>query len=1174
MSLNNSRRLRLQNAIAAWKQKIADERAAAEAEAARIAEQERLAAEAAAAIDAETYTNQAIAALASTAPEALDTLEELAAALGDDPNFASSVTTSLGTKVDKINVTGGSVGSSTGIPVITYNSQGQITSASETGITVGNGSMTVNTGSGLVGGAQLGTANQQTNTSVTISHADTSSVSNVNNSGNTFIQDLTFDSFGHVTGATSGSVTVGDGAMTVTAGSGLSGGGQLGTANQSGASSITLNHADTSSVSNIDTSGKTVIDALTFDTYGHVTGATSRNLDFYTTSEADGRYVNVTGDTMTGALTASGGINGLTLANGITGTNYNITGVNQLEIADPGEGIVWKSGSSGDMLLAIVDDTSDSRLNLSGTGASMSINNQRVFADDYHPNADKWTTARTLSLTGDVSGSVSWDGSGNASMTTTVANDSHSHSNYLLNTTDSEQTGDFGTIYWNQGSARVNSDPRTNEPGYDSDLTNIHWWSTTAAGANYGRVGHALYNGSAYQYLHTKANQSNLYINNNVVWNAGNDGSGSGLDADLLDGQHASSFAAANHSHSYLPLSGGTITGNVTLTGADSENALTLTGTMPTIALIDNVDDNFFIHVNSNNFYILNDRDGNGSYNSWEAPYALQLEADTNIGYLFGDRIFDEGYHPNADKWTTARSLTLTGDVTGSVSWDGSANASITATVVNDSHNHNHSDGNFTVNGDLYGKAVNGAYSSIYRMGGIYFTWDSDSYGTNINHSIRSTYGDTYGDDITINSYGNVRINIDSNNNGADRFEIGQGTTGTGNVIFTTDEAGNTTSTGSLRSPIFYDSANTAYYWNPNDSSAHKFQTPSGYIHIGPMNTSHCHLQTDRSNFYFNKELRVDTGVIGSYNENLILRRAANSADQITVASGYSVATGSMRAPLFYDSNNTAYYANPASTSYFNDFRCDIMYDKDNTAYYVRPGSTSILNDARANIWYSRSNTGYYSDPESTSRLNAVDFNSGTLRGPLVVPTGNRDDGVFGTYDSYKTQHIWSMGTSYRNAADGSTFGNLYGLAYKHTNNATGGSMGGSHQMVWCQNGSAKCSLGSSIWTSGNVTAYSDIRVKTNLEIIPDALEKVKQLNGYTFDRTDVKYDEDGEPLVPIRQTGVVAQEVLKVLPEAVTGDEENHYSVAYGNMVGLLIEAVKELDAKVKDLEAKLNGN
>ena len=120
--------------------------------------------------------------------------------------------------------------------------------------------------------------------------------------------------------------------------------------------------------------------------------------------------------------------------------------------------------------------------------------------------------------------------------------------------------------------------------------------------------------------------------------------------------------------------------------------------------------------------------------------------------------------------------------------------------------------------------------------------------------------------------------------------------------------------------------------------------------------------------------------------------------------------------------------------------------------------------------------------------------------------------------------------------------------------------------MVMCTNGTAKSAMGNGLWTSGNVTAYSDIRVKTNIERIPDALDKVSQLNGYTFDRTDVAEDEE-----PLRQTGVIAQEVLEVLPEAVTGDEEGHYSVAYGNMVGLLIESIKELKAEVEDLKAKL---
>lgn len=167
---------------------------------------------------------------------------------------------------------------------------------------VGNGAMTVTAGSGLTGGGLLGTANQSGATSVMISHADTSSQASVNNSGATFIQDVTLDTYGHVTGLSSATVSIGDGAMTVAAGSGLSGGGQLGTANQSGASSVTLSHADTSSQASVNNSNGTVIQDVTLDTYGHVTALASTDLDT--------RYLrrNVNEST-TGYLQAEGFVN-------------------------------------------------------------------------------------------------------------------------------------------------------------------------------------------------------------------------------------------------------------------------------------------------------------------------------------------------------------------------------------------------------------------------------------------------------------------------------------------------------------------------------------------------------------------------------------------------------------------------------------------------------------------------------------------------------------------------------------------------------------------------------------------------------------------------------------------------------------------------------------------------
>ena len=102
-------------------------------------------------------------------------------------------------------------------------------------------------------------------------------------------------------------------------------------------------------------------------------------------------------------------------------------------------------------------------------------------------------------------------------------------------------------------------------------------------------------------------------------------------------------------------------------------------------------------------------------------------------------------------------------------------------------------------------------------------------------------------------------------------------------------------------------------------------------------------------------------------------------------------------------------------------------------------------------------------------RSDATDTFSGNITFSSYLISNARDKGLFGTYDSTKTDQIWSMGTSYRNHASGTNFGNLYGLAYKHTNNSTGGTMGGSHQMVWCQNGSPRGAIGNDyVWhTSG-----------------------------------------------------------------------------------------------------------
>jgi len=99
---------------------------------------------------------------------------------------------------------------------------------------------------------------------------------------------------------------------------------------------------------------------------------------------------------------------------------------------------------------------------------------------------------------------------------------------------------------------------------------------------------------------------------------------------------------------------------------------------------------------------------------------------------------------------------------------------------------------------------------------------------------------------------------------------------------------------------------------------------------------------------------------------------------------------------------------------------------------------------------------------------------------------------------------------------------------------------------------------------TGNVTAYSDITLKENIKTIPNALDKVLNLRGVEFDRID----NEEKP----HEIGVIAQEVEKVIPEVVLTHEDGLKSVAYGNLVGLLIESIKELKAEIETLKEESN--
>lgn len=135
--------------------------------------------------------------------------------------------------------------------------------------------------------------------------------------------------------------------------------------------------------------------------------------------------------------------------------NGNITGVNQLEINDPGEGIIWKAGASGDITLAVVDDAADNILRLSGTNATMQIGTEYVATKNW-VEAQGYITSETDSQT------LSWSAS---EKKITISNGNDITLSELLNDSDISTYGFITSVttpvsgsWWNNGHPKVLAD--------------------------------------------------------------------------------------------------------------------------------------------------------------------------------------------------------------------------------------------------------------------------------------------------------------------------------------------------------------------------------------------------------------------------------------------------------------------------------------------------------------------------------------------------------------------------------------------------------------------------------------------------------------------------------------------------------------------------------------------
>ena len=212
-------------------------------------------------------------------------------------------------------------------------------------------------------------------------------------------------------------------------------------------------------------------------------------------------------------------------------------------------------------------------------------------------------------------------------------------------------------------------------------------------------------------------------------------------------------------------------------------------------------------------------------------------------------------------------------------------------------------------------------------------------------------------------------------------------------------------------------------------------------------------------------------------------------------------------------------------------------------------GTVSSSVDFRAPIFYDSNNTSFYVDPASTSYLNTVSLGATTWRADITW-NGSVNVNISGesSFDMYTggTFHVWDINAS---------------------NYAIRANSGG--QTVIGTAGTRGLSVQGALTATDNITAYSDIRIKRDIHTVENALEKTLALRGVTYYRTDDRVKEEEKAR---RKLGVVAQEVELIIPEVVREDDDGFKTVDYGNMVGLLIEAIKEQQAHINRLEQKIN--
>ncbi len=186
--------------------------------------------------------------------------------------------------------------------------------------------------------------------------------------------------------------------------------------------------------------------------------------------------------------------------------------------------------------------------------------------------------------------------------------------------------------------------------------------------------------------------------------------------------------------------------------------------------------------------------------------------------------------------------------------------------------------------------------------------------------------------------------------------------------------------------------------------------------------------------------------------------------------------------------------------------------------------------------------------PNSFAELN-IGWTSGGETRAIDIDgnwTGNENKSITFTHGSAATNIVGQINCQHNGPGSRIRWGKLY-----HSGDSSTYTM----ELISSSQTTANLTVAGNITAAADVVAYSDERLKSNIKTLDGS--KVLKMRGVSFEKEGKK------------GSGVIAQELEKVAPELVNNDNE-YKGVAYGNLTGYLIEAIKELEARVKELENK----